>query len=124
MGRTQKGNNNAYCQDNEISWGNWSLSRDDLELLSFVVKLIEFRKAHPSFRRRNFFRGRLIKGAGVKDTVWLTPDGRVMTAEQCATSYAKCLGLHLEPTPTRANNTKAHPANHPLFTSPLTTSST
>ena len=69
---------------------------DDLELFSFVANLIEFRKAHPTFHRRNFFRGRLIKGAGVKDIVWLTPDGREMTDEEWNNSYAKCLGFILK----------------------------
>jgi glycogen operon protein len=113
--RTQNGNNNAYCQDNEISWVNWSLSRDDLELLSFVVKLIEFRKAHPSFRRRNFFRGRLIKGTGVKDIVWLTPDGREMTDEEWSKSYARCLGLYLEGGATGEDDEKGEPVKDDDF---------
>jgi glycogen operon protein len=115
LGRTQNGNNNAYCQDNEISWVNWSLSRDDLELLSFVVKLIEFRKAHPSFRRRNFFRGRLIKGTGVKDIVWLTPDGREMTDEEWSKSYARCLGLYLEGGATGEDDEKGEPVKDDDF---------
>src|SRR5712691_6744922 len=115
LGRTQNGNNNAYCQDNEISWVDWSLTRDDLELLSFVGTLIEFRKAHPSFRRRNFFRGRLIKGAGVKDIIWLTPDGHEMTDEEWNKSYAKCLGLYLEGSATGEDDDKGEPVKDDDF---------
>jgi isoamylase len=96
MGRSQHGNNNGYCQDNELSWVNWDLSSEDREFLSFVSRLIEFRKQHPSFRRRNFFQGRLIRGAGVKDIVWLSPDGREMTDQEWQQSYARCLGVYLE----------------------------
>jgi isoamylase len=115
LGRTQNGNNNAYCQDNEISWVNWSLTRDDLELLSFIATLIEFRKAHPSFRRRNFFRGRLIKGAGVKDIVWLTPDGREMTDEEWNKSSARCLGLYLEGDATGEDDERGEPVKDDDF---------
>jgi len=95
MGRTQKGNNNAYCQDNEISWVDWNLDKNDHELMSFVAKLIKLRKAHPSFHRRSFFQGRPIKGVGVKDIIWLAPDGSEMTDEEWNQSYARCLGLYL-----------------------------
>src|SRR5581483_228488 len=66
-GHTQSGNNNAYCQDNEISWLDWSPEHLDTELLVFVQRLIAIRKDHPVFRRRNFFQGRQIRGVGVKD---------------------------------------------------------
>ena len=76
------GNNNAYCQDNEISWVDWDAARQRTRARCFVRKLIALRKNHPVFRRRNFFQGRGIKGAGVKDIVWLRPDGREMTDEE------------------------------------------
>jgi glycogen operon protein len=91
------------------------LSRDDLELLSFVAALIEFRKAHPSFRRRNFFRGRLIKGAGIKDIVWLTPDGREMTDEEWNKSNARCLGFYLEGSATGEDDAKGEPVKDDDF---------
>ncbi len=96
MRRTQQGNNNAYCQDNELSWVKWDIGAEDRNFLAFVSGLIEFRKRHPSFRRRNFLQGRLIRGAGVKDIVWLTPDGREMTDQEWNQSYARCLGVYLE----------------------------
>jgi glycogen operon protein len=95
IGHTQLGNNNAYCQDNEISWLEWSPERVDAELLKFVRRLITIRKNHPVFRRRNFFQGRQIRGAGVKDIVWLRPDGQEMSDHEWNQSFARSLGVSL-----------------------------
>jgi len=95
IGHTQNGNNNAYCQDNEISWLDWDPGRIDKGFLSFVQRLIALRKTHPSFRRRSFFQGRGIKGAGIKDVVWLKPDGQEMTDQEWNQEFARCLGLLL-----------------------------
>jgi len=95
LGRTQQGNNNAYCQDNEISWVNWDRLGEKKELVAFVRRLIALRQNHPVFRRRNFFQGRSIKGAGVKDILWLRPDGREMTDEEWNQEHARTLGLFL-----------------------------
>jgi isoamylase len=95
MGRTQQGNNNPYCQDNEISWVNWELQSEDRELLAFVQRLIQLRKQHPIFRRKHFFEGRPIKGAGVKDIIWLNPNGQEMSEEEWNQSFARCLGVYL-----------------------------
>lgn len=95
MGRTQNGNNNAYCQDNEISWVNWEIDAEDREFLDYVCGIIRLRKTHPVFRRRYFFQGRRIKGVNVKDISWLRPDGEEMTDEEWNASYARCLGLLL-----------------------------
>ena len=81
MGRTQKGNNNAYCQDNELSWMNWSLSAGGEELLSFTRALIHFRNAHPVLRRRRFFQGVHIRGSEAKDLAWFRFDGEEMRAD-------------------------------------------
>ena len=94
-GRTQQGNNNAYCQDNEISWVDWNLDFEDLRLLSFVQRVIALRKAHPAFRRRSFFQGRSIKGSAIKDILWLSPNGNELTDEEWQHSFARCLGLFL-----------------------------
>jgi glycogen operon protein len=77
FGRSQNGNNNAYCQDNEISWLDWSLleGEDGATLRDFVRRLLRLRNEHMVFRRRHFFHGHLIPGTAVKDIVWLTPDG-------------------------------------------------
>ena len=95
IGHTQHGNNNAYCQDNEISWIDWSEGSKDTELLAFVRQVIALRKNHPVFRRRNFFQGRAIKGAGVKDILWLNPDGNEMTDEEWGQESARSLGVFL-----------------------------
>jgi isoamylase len=95
MGRTQKGNNNAYCQDNEVGWLDWDLSTLDRNFLAFVRRMIRLRKEHPLFRRRRFFQGRQLRGAGVKDITWLTPAGREMTDEEWSSSLASALGLQM-----------------------------
>jgi isoamylase len=95
IGHTQNGNNNAYCQDNEISWINWNLKPQDRDLLSFVQRMVNLRKRHPIFRRRHFFQGRPIKGANVKDVLWLSSSGNEMTEEQWRNPAECCLGMFL-----------------------------
>jgi len=95
MGRTQGGNNNAYCQDNEISWLDWELSTLDKNFLAFVRRMIRLRKEHPAFRRRRFFQGRELRGADAKDITWLTPSGREMTDEEWNNSFARALALQM-----------------------------
>src|SRR5699024_4185026 len=81
-------------QDNEISWQDWTLSRQDLKLLDFTRKLIALRQEHPVFCRRNFFHGRDIRGGSIKDICWLTPQGEEMTDEEWDTTFARCLGVY------------------------------
>jgi glycogen operon protein len=95
LGRTQRGNNNAYCQDDDLSWIDWDLDGDARELLNFVRRLVDLRKRHPIFRRRHFFQGRAIKGVGIKDITWLTPDAREMPDQEWNQSFARCLGVYL-----------------------------
>jgi len=95
MGRTQRGNNNAYCQDSEISWVDWTLGKPQQSLLTFTKALIALRQQHPVFRRRRFFQGRRIRGAEVKDLYWLRPDGKEMTDDDWALGYVRCLGVRL-----------------------------
>ena len=95
IGRTQKGNNNAFCQDNEISWFDWKLDRAQRHLLEFTRSLIAFRKRHPVLRRRRFFQGRHIRGSEVKDISWLKPDGKEMTDKDWNEGYTKSLALRL-----------------------------
>ncbi|WP_246343525.1 glycogen debranching protein GlgX [Adhaeribacter radiodurans] len=93
ISRTQNGNNNAYCQDNEISWLNWD--KADTGLLNFTRKLIHLRKNHPIFRRRRWFQGQPIKGIGVEDIAWFLPDGSEMSEEHWNQDYAKSLAVYL-----------------------------
>jgi glycogen operon protein len=95
IGHTQQGNNNAYCQDSEISWLDWDPEHIDGELLRFVQRMIALRKDHPVFRRRNFFQGRRIRGAGIQDIAWLHPDGLEMTDSEWNQEFARCLGVEL-----------------------------
>ncbi|GAA3440648.1 glycogen debranching protein GlgX [Planomonospora venezuelensis] len=94
FGRTQGGNNNAYCQDNETSWMDWSLAGTEKDLLEFVRTLSELRRAHPVFQRRRFFHGRKADD-GTRDIVWLTPSGGEMSASDWHTGYAKSLAVFL-----------------------------
>ncbi len=95
LGRTQEGNNNAYCQDNELSWYDWSLDRADQALLRFTRQLIRLRRRHPVLRRRQFFYGRRIHGSEVKDLAWFRPDGKEMTEEDWTNPHTRCFGLRL-----------------------------
>ncbi|GAA1020257.1 glycogen operon protein GlgX homolog [Acrocarpospora pleiomorpha] len=92
FGRTQHGNNNAYCQDNELSWVDWSLARTEGDLLEFVRAIAAFRRDHPVFRRRRFFSGRK-DSEGMRDIVWLTPAGREMDHGDWHAGYAKSIGV-------------------------------
>ncbi|HEV8581309.1 MAG TPA: glycogen debranching protein GlgX [Thermoanaerobaculia bacterium] len=93
IGRTQGGNNNAYCQDNEVSWFDWDHA--DQELLEFTSRLIAFRRQHPVFRRRRWFLGTPIHGEGVRDIGWFRPDGELMGHEDWQKGFAKSLGMFL-----------------------------
>jgi isoamylase len=95
IGRTQQGNNNAYCQDNELSWYDWKLDRAARELMVFTQRLVGLRKNHPVLRRRRFFQGRRIHGSEVKDISWLRPDGQGMTDEDWNSGSVRSLMLRL-----------------------------
>jgi glycogen operon protein len=98
MGRTQGGNNNAYCQDNEVSWYDWE--HVDEALLAFAQAIVGYRKAHPLFRRRRFFQGRPIRGlpgddSALPDIAWFSPDGSEMTDDQWQDHHAQALTVFL-----------------------------
>ncbi|MBI4627872.1 MAG: glycogen debranching protein GlgX, partial [Candidatus Rokubacteria bacterium] len=95
IGRTQRGNNNAYCQDHELSWFDWRLDQAQRDLLAFTRDLIALRRGHPVLHRRQFFHGRRIHGSEVKDLTWFRPDGKEMTEEDWQTAHTRCLGLRL-----------------------------
>jgi len=95
IGRTQQGNNNAYCQDNAISWVSWQLDRGQQELLVFTKFLIRLFHQHPVLRRRKFFQGRRIRGSEAKDLTWFRSDGQEMTEEDWNNWHARCVGLRL-----------------------------
>jgi glycogen operon protein len=96
IGRTQAGNNNGYCQDNEISWVDWSRASSERDLLAFTQKLARLRRHHPVFRRRRFFHGAFAgAGEGTADIAWLTPAGDEMTESDWRASYAKSVAVFL-----------------------------
>jgi isoamylase len=93
MSRTQQGNNNAYCQDNEVSWVDWKHA--DLELLEFARRLIAMRRDHPVFRRRRWFQGRPIHGTEVTDIAWFRSDGQLMSEDHWGEGYTRSLAVFL-----------------------------
>jgi glycogen operon protein len=94
MGRTQQGNNNAYCQDNELSWMSWQPDAAGRSLLEFTRRAIALSR-HPVFCRRGFLAGRDIRGTGVKDITWLSPEGGEMSEHDWHLGYARCVGMQL-----------------------------
>jgi glycogen operon protein len=97
LGRTQRGNNNGYCQDNELTWIDWALSRDDTAHLEFTRRVIQMRKDHATLRRRRFFRGAAWHGgeSDLGDIAWFTPDAEHMTDDDWNTSFARSLMVFL-----------------------------
>ena len=96
MGRTQHGNNNAYCQDNEMSWVDWDIDDTQRALFDWTQKLIALRREHPAFRRRSFFSGERQAGETRKDLAWFRPDGAEMIASDWSESKLPAIGLYLD----------------------------
>ena len=101
FGRSQQGNNNGYCQDNDISWFDWEHMDDGL--LAFATRVIQFRRTHPVFQRRRWFHGRHVRGTGVSDIGWFKPDGEQMSDQDWQAQFARTVGVFLNgkaiPTP-------------------------
>lgn len=95
LSHTQKGNNNTYCQDNELSWLNWELDDEKKAFLKFVRRVTEIWRAQPVFQRRTFFQGRAIRGSDITDISWFEPSGKEMSDEAWSAGYVKCLGVRL-----------------------------
>ena len=93
--RTQLGNNNAYCQDNETTWLKWNITNEQRAFLGFVRSVINIRQTQPVFQRRKFFLGRQIDGADVPDISWFQPSGEEMSDEDWNAGYTQCLGVRL-----------------------------
>jgi glycogen operon protein len=103
--RSQKGNNNAYAQDNEISWFDWNIDDRKKAFLEFTRRLIELRRSHPNFHRRKFYQDRQISpsktgrqhvdGHDIKDISWYRPDGHEMTEDEWNAGWVRCLGMYL-----------------------------
>ena len=109
LGRTQRGNNNAYCQDNELTWIDWDLTPGQQSLIAFTAKLVQLRLAQPALRRRKFFQGRGIRGGQVTDVRWLAPDGQEMTDEAWSDEFVRSLGMLLSGTAIEEMNERGEP---------------
>ncbi|MEY4544786.1 MAG: hypothetical protein RL685_981, partial [Pseudomonadota bacterium] len=95
MGRTQNGNNNAYCQDNELSWIDWDLDEDRRHLLEFTRRVLELRRQHPALHRSKFFQGRPIQNSNLSDLAWFRHDGQPMSEEDWQNGNTRCLCMFL-----------------------------
>lgn len=115
FGRTQSGNNNAYCQDNEISWLIWQRDEKQKQLFEFTRKLIQLRRDHPVFRRPKFFRGRRVPGSEIKDVMWFNPGGEEMSNDEWASPFARCLGMLLSGDTTDVHDSEGQPVRDETF---------
>jgi glycogen operon protein len=114
-GRTQQGNNNAYCQDNEISWLDWSdQTAETQQFLEFVARMVAFRRAHPVFSRRRYLRGRTLAD-GIREVAWLRPDGEEMTDQEWHTPYTRCLGVYMAGTVIERVDRRGRPVSDDNF---------
>jgi isoamylase len=113
LGRSQQGNNNAYCQDNELSWFDWE--HIDRELLEFTRRVIQIQAEHPVFRRRGWFKGRPVRGAGVSDIAWFRPDGEEMSDHDWSEEHAKSFAVFLNGDALRELDDDGHPVRDDSF---------
>jgi isoamylase len=109
LGRTQQGNNNAYCQDNEVSWIDWDLDEERRLLFNFTMKLVRLRLSQPALRRRRYFQGRNIRGGDVKDLAWLAPDGREMNDDAWNADFVRSIGMLLSGSAIEETNERGEP---------------
>jgi len=115
FGRTQGGNNNAYCQDNATSWFDWSLLEKNADLLEFARTLTRLRTQHPVFRRPRFFQGRPLHGETIKDIGWFTPDGTEMDQHDWDDGVAKSIGVYLNGDAIGAVDSRGEPVTDDTF---------
>jgi glycogen operon protein len=114
-GRTQEGNNNAYCQDNEISWMKWERDEKQNQLFEFTKGLIQLRKNHPVFRHPKFFHGRRNRDSEVRDVMWFNPGGNQMSEEDWASPFVRCLGMLLSGDAGDVTNFEGEPIRDDTF---------
>jgi isoamylase len=116
MGRTQLGNNNVYCQDNELSWLDWRLADENWTLLEFTARVSKLRREHPVFKRRRFFAGTPVRGSGgLADIVWFTPGGEEMSDEDWEQGFAKSLAVFLNGSAMRELDQRGTPVTDNSF---------
>jgi isoamylase len=115
IGCTQRGNNNAYCQENEIAWTDWNIDTAGRQMMEFVSRMIATRRDHPIFRRRAFFQGKRIGDAVEKDIIWLKPDGAEMTTQEWDEDFARCLGVFLSGDALLESDARGRPVHDASF---------
>ncbi len=115
FGRTQKGNNNTYCQDNELNWFDWNWSKEGKAFFDFTRRLIEFRKEHPVFRRPKYFLGRRIRGSDVKDIMWFDPAGAEMNEESWKAGFARSISMLVSGSTIDVRDTQGEPVRDDTF---------
>jgi isoamylase len=113
LGRTQQGNNNAYCQDNELSWVDWD--RGDAALCEFTRRVIKLQARHPVFQRRGWFKGQPVRRAGASDIAWFRPDGGEMSDEDWAQEHAKAFAVFLNGDALRDRDDDGRPVRDDSF---------
>jgi isoamylase len=113
--RTQKGNNNTYCQDNDLTWFNWQWAPEEQQLFQFTAQLAQFRREHPVFRRPKYFTGRRIRGYDVKDLMWFAPNGAEMKAVDWQNGFAKCIGVLFSGTTSDVRDQRGEPVRDDTF---------
>ena len=109
MARSQKGNNNAYCQDNDLTWYSWTLAPSQERLMEFTRRLIHLRLEHPNLRRRKFFQDRVIRGSLVRDVAWYNTDGNELSDESWNTDWNRALALLLNGKTLAISDEDGHP---------------
>jgi glycogen operon protein len=108
LARTQMGNNNAYAQDNEITWVDWNLDPCQGKLVEFTQKLLAIRQAHPVLRRRHFFKGAIVEGSTQKDVTWIRPDGKEMQDTDWGNAEARAFGMLIDGAATDEVDERGH----------------
>lgn len=114
-GRTQGGNNNCYCQDNEISYFDWNWNPEQTQLHEFVRQVIQLRKVNPIFHRRRFFSGRAIQGKDIGDILWINPEGKEMSSDEWNNGHTRSLGMILNGEAMNEQDERGNPIKNDIF---------
>jgi isoamylase len=115
LSHTQGGNNNPYCQDNETFWLDWQLDAQQQEFLEFTAQVIALRRRHPVFSRRRFLQADAVTADGLKEIIWLTPEGTEMTETEWNQHFARCLGVYLAGAAIERRDRRGHPVRDNNF---------
>ena len=115
VARSQRGNNNGYCQDNELTWYDWNLDEPRKRLMEFTASLIKLRLAHPNLHRRSFFQDRTINGSVVRDIAWFNTDGSEYPDEQWNQTWNRSIGMMLNGNTLAITDEEGHPVKDASF---------